>query len=77
MKTSLSSSVDVADKQGRFLSLRQAANYIGMSPTTVYRLTYRMTNRLPFYKVGKLKLFRLEDIDAWMQQHRVDAIAPY
>lgn len=55
----------------RYLTLRQTAIYLGMSPTTLYRLTYRMADRLPFYKVGKLKLFRVEDVDQWMERHRV------
>jgi excisionase family DNA binding protein len=60
------------DKGRRYLTLRQAAVYLGMSSTTLYRLTYRMTDRLPFYKVGKLKLFRVEDVDQWMDRHRIE-----
>ena len=56
----------------KFLTLREAAGYLCMSPTTVYRLTYRMTDRLPFYKVGKLKLFKTDDIAEWMQRRRVE-----
>lgn len=56
----------------RYLTLKETAAYLGMSPTTLYRLTYRMTDRLPFYKVGKLKLFRVEDVDQWMDRHRIE-----
>jgi excisionase family DNA binding protein len=68
---------EAPDINRRYLSLRETAVYLGMSPTTLYRLTYRMTDRLPFYKVGKLKLFRLEDVEEWMQRRRVEEIISF
>lgn len=44
----------------------------GMSKGHIYRLT--CTRAIPYYKPnGKLIYFKREDVDAWMQQNRVES----
>jgi excisionase family DNA binding protein len=51
----------------------QAAEHIGVSPRTleIWRCTKR--NKIPFIKVGRLVKYRKSALDAFLDQHTVDA----
>ncbi len=50
-----------------YLSKRDAAEYLGLSLRTVeYHLP-----EIPHYRVGRRIVFKLSELDAWMQQHKV------
>ena len=57
----------------------EAARYIGMS-VAFLRLsrcegTYgNRTPGPPYYKIGRSVRYKLEDLDAWLQKHRVKEI---
>ena len=50
-----------------FLSINDLSTYLGIKPKTLYA----RIKEIPHYKVGRLIRFRKEDVDAWMEQHRV------
>jgi excisionase family DNA binding protein len=45
------------------------SQYLAISPRTVSRLMRRES--LPFYKLGRVTLFRRADIDVWLEGFRV------
>jgi excisionase family DNA binding protein len=52
------------------LSVKEAADYMGLSVGTIHRLTSQ--RRLPFYKPGgKIAYLKLSDIQAYMFRNRV------
>jgi excisionase family DNA binding protein len=55
--------------QKSWLTLKEAAKYLGVRPETV-RTSY-ITQGLPYSKRGKLLYFRLEDIDRWLEEGRI------
>jgi excisionase family DNA binding protein len=50
-----------------YLSINDLSGYLGIKPKTLYA----RVKEIPHYKVGRLIRFRKEDVDAWMEQHRV------
>jgi excisionase family DNA binding protein len=50
------------------LNVRQAAAFLGLRPGTVY--LWAETGRLPSYKVGTLRRFRLSELEAHLKAHR-------
>ncbi len=55
------------------LTLKEAATFMGISSSTLYKMTHRRT--IPFYKPnGKLIFFKKEDLINWMLKNRQDTI---
>lgn len=51
------------------LTLEEAALYLGMKKSNLYKMTHRM--EIPFYKPqGKMNYFERTDLDAWMRRGR-------
>jgi excisionase family DNA binding protein len=50
-----------------FLTIQGVSQYLGIKPKTLYA----RVKEIPHYKVGRLVRFRKEDVDAWMEKHRV------
>jgi predicted DNA-binding transcriptional regulator AlpA len=58
-----------AEGAGRYLRVREAAAYAGVSKSLLDKL--RCTGDGPaFYKPGSLILYRPVDLDAWIEAHR-------
>ncbi|MGA2378433.1 MAG: helix-turn-helix domain-containing protein [Spirochaetia bacterium] len=51
------------------LSIQQAAAFLGISTSEIYKQTSAKT--IPFFKVGKRVLFSEEDLKSWLEAHRV------
>ena len=51
----------------QFLNVIEVSTYLGIKPKTLYA----RIKEIPHYKVGRLVRFRKDEIDAWMQKHRV------
>jgi excisionase family DNA binding protein len=60
--------------QKKWLNKDEAAAYLGISPRSLRRLTEPDPDtgerRLPFYKPNARTVYRLEDLDAYMEQCR-------
>ena len=54
-------STETADRPGRWLSLTQAADRLGVAPRTVRRMVAR--GQLTGYRVGDTKLLRLDEVE--------------
>jgi predicted DNA-binding transcriptional regulator AlpA len=54
----------------RFMRTPQAADYLGLSPSTLEK--FRLTgNGPPYLKAGpKIVVYRQEDLDAWLEGNR-------
>lgn len=55
-----------------FLSKREAAAYLGISPERIDRL--RADSKLACFKLGHTVHFRRADLDALMEAHRIEAV---
>ncbi len=67
-KHTTSCSGDVkAVTDNRFLTLQEVAAYLNMKAKTLYALVPEISH----YKVGRLIRFKKEDVDHWMEQHRM------
>jgi len=55
-----------------FLSIDELADYLGMKRSNLYSKVER--KEIPHYRVGRLLLFRKDEIDAFMAGRRVDVI---
>ena len=59
-----------ADRYAKYLTARQAADYIGASINYLYKLT--AGHKLPFYNpMGRKLLFKRTELDAWVEAARV------
>lgn len=50
----------------RLLSIKQTAEYTGLSPHTLYTMVSQ--RRIPFVKVGRLVKFDQAILERWIQQ---------
>ena len=49
------------------MAVKEVAEYLGISKATVYQ--YASSRRLPFVKLGTRLLFRVDEIDEWVEAH--------
>ena len=59
--------------QKEVLTTDEASKYLGVSKATLYKMT--MERQIPHYKspTGRLCYFNRKEIEAWMQNNRVEA----
>lgn len=58
----------------KILTSEEAAAYIGISQSALYKLT--SNRQIPHYKPrGKMCYFNREELERWLQQNRVDTIS--
>jgi excisionase family DNA binding protein len=50
-----------------YLTIDDLSVYLGIKPKTLYA----RVGEIPHYKVGRLIRFKREDVDAWMERHKV------
>ena len=48
------------------LNVRQASDYLGVSPDTLYKYAY--LKKIPAFKLGNRWRFRKSKLDAWMEE---------
>jgi excisionase family DNA binding protein len=53
-----------------YLSVDEVARYLGVKASTIYQ--WVKEGEIPHYKLHKMKKFKREMIDAWMENHRGD-----
>ena len=53
-----------------FLTVKEAAAYIGTTPNYLYKLT--SGHKIPYYSpTGRKCLFKREELDSWIEKSRV------
>jgi len=50
-----------------YLTIDDLSVYLGIKPKTLYA----RVKEIPHYKVGRLIRFKREDVDVWMERHKV------
>jgi excisionase family DNA binding protein len=50
-----------------YLTIEELSAYLSIKPKTLYA----RVKEIPHYKVGRLVRFRKDDVDLWMERHRV------
>jgi excisionase family DNA binding protein len=58
----------------RLIDIREAAEYTGLSPHTLYTMVSQ--RRVPFVKVGRLVKFDVDLLDKWIKQNTVMPMPP-
>lgn len=60
---------------GRFIDAKSAAARIGIHDKTLsnWRVEQR-TNQPPFYKLGTKIMYKIDEIDAWLESQRVQFV---
>jgi excisionase family DNA binding protein len=53
--------------QEKLLSVREAAAFLGLKPSTVYK--YRLYGAVPYVKIGARVLFDPERLRQWIAEH--------
>jgi excisionase family DNA binding protein len=56
----------------KFITAREAAQYLCLSLNKVYRLT--CTKKIKHYKIGSRVMFLPSDLDEWMLAHEVKEV---
>ncbi len=54
------------------LDMDQAASYLGIKKDTLYSMVMR--KKITYVKVGKLNKFRLQDLEAFIDRNRTEAV---
>ena len=54
----------------KWLSVKQAAEYLAVSKETIYRLLEKQA--IPCHRVGKLWRFKPEELDAWVSKPKME-----
>ena len=55
-----------------FLTVREASQYLGVKPSSLYSMVEK--KEIPHYRIGQLIKFTMADLDAFMQERRVDPV---
>lgn len=63
-----------ASGSGEILIIKQVAEYLKVTERTIYRLA--AAKKIPAFKVGGTWRFSRADIDSWIRQQSMGAIAP-
>jgi len=53
-------------------SVIEIANFLGVKESTIRAWVH--TRQIPYYKIGRLVKFKLEEIEQWIQEKRVEVI---
>ena len=56
------------DRSSQTFSISEAANYVNLSPQTLYGFTSK--RKIPFIKKGKKLYFKKDDLDKWLETGR-------
>ncbi len=58
--------------KNNFLNADELAKYLCISKVTVYRLTE--SRKIPFYKISGCIRFKMEDVERYLEENRVEAM---
>ncbi len=58
--------------ENRYLNIEELSRYLGIKKSTLYSRVEK--REIPFYKIGRLVRFKLEDIEQWIEDYKKEAI---
>ena len=56
----------------QFIGVKELAEYLGIRVNTIYMWTFQ--KKIPYFKIGKLVKFDLEEIDNWLNGKKVEPL---
>lgn len=56
----------------RFIGIKELAEYLDVKVATLYSWTFQ--KKIPYYKIGRLVKFDLQEIDKWMKERKVKEV---
>ncbi|HOK32537.1 MAG TPA: helix-turn-helix domain-containing protein [Limnochordia bacterium] len=63
------------EKRRRFLTEREAAEFLGISPITLRQWRWRLYREgPPWYMVGRNVRYDLDELDRWLETRRADPV---
>jgi excisionase family DNA binding protein len=66
---------DLRPSQGRWLRAKDAAEYLGWTRSALYSRVHSQS--IPHYKVENMLLFKRDELDRWLDEHRVEPQSSY
>ncbi len=61
---------DLRPSQGRWLRAKEAADYLGWTRGALYARVHAQS--IPHYKVDRTLLFKRDELERWLEEHRVE-----
>ncbi len=58
--------------QSSYLTIDEASTYTGIKKSTLYAKVEQ--REVPHYRIGRSIKFKREELDAWMEAHRVECV---
>lgn len=55
-----------------FYTVDELSEYLGVEKSTVY--TWVHTRQIPYYKIGRLVKFKVDEIQVWVEERKVNVI---
>ena len=56
-----------------FISITEASEYLSLSKPTLYQYTSK--HLIPFYKINRKILFKVSELNEYIENHRVSSVA--
>jgi excisionase family DNA binding protein len=66
---------DMRPSQGRWLRAKEAAEYLGLTRSALYSRVH--SQAIPHYKVEGILIFKRDELDRRIEEHRVEARDAY
>ena len=66
--------MSTSSSDGEILTIKQVADFLKVTDRTIYRLA--AAKKIPAFKVGGTWRFSRADIDLWIKQQSMEALAP-
>jgi excisionase family DNA binding protein len=66
---------DLRPSHGRWLRAKDAAEYLGWTRSALYGRVHSQS--IPHYKVENMLLFKRDELDRWLEGHRVEPVRGY
>ena len=64
--------MESAMSKKRFMNVKELSEYLSVRPQTIYKWTcYR---KIPYYKIGRLPKFDIEEVERWILKKKVKPI---
>lgn len=62
---------EMENMEKKWLSVDETCEYLGVKRDTIYRWIDK--RGLPSYRIGRLLKFRMEELDEWVKQGRIES----
>ena len=60
------------NKEKNFIDIEELSTALGIKASTLYAWIHR--RKIPYYKIGRLVKFKLEEVEEWIQKRHVASL---